>query len=201
MSWEEITPLVERAQAGDRCAFGELVERFQAAVTAMALGKVRDPLEAQELAQEVFVHAMRKIGQLRDPRCFAGWLRQITARMAINRLARRGPVGCGEPELLDALPAATSDPLAELERSEAKVQLHAALRRLKRTDRLTLESFYLRGRNLVQMSEEFEAPIGTIKRRLHVARERLKAVMTGAEAPARPRKSGRKGRGLALAGV
>ena len=71
------------SKLGDREAYGELVTRFQSSVYAMALSRVRNPLEAQELAQEVFVHAMRKLPQLRDARCFAGWLRRITARMAM----------------------------------------------------------------------------------------------------------------------
>ena len=98
MSWTEITVLVERAKTGDREAYGELVTRFQSSVYAMALSRVRDPLEAQELAQDVFVHAMRKLPQLREPRAFAGWLRKITARMAINRLTRRGPVFGAKPD-------------------------------------------------------------------------------------------------------
>src|SRR6516162_7475617 len=89
MSWEEVEILVTRAQAGDRRAYGELVTRFQNSVYAIALGRVHDVTEAQELTQEVFVHAMRKLPQLRDARCFAGWLRQITARMAINRVSRK----------------------------------------------------------------------------------------------------------------
>src|SRR5262249_39004001 len=85
-----IVILVERAMAGDRRAYGELIERFQPTVYALALSRLRNPGEAQELAQEVFIHSMTRLGQLRDPRCFAGWLRQITVRMALNRLARRG---------------------------------------------------------------------------------------------------------------
>jgi len=46
-----------------------------------------------------------------------------------------------------------------------------------REDRATLEAFYLRGRSLKQMAREFEVPTGTIKRRLHVARLRLKEVL------------------------
>jgi len=179
MSWEEVTVLVERAQAGDRAAYGELVRRFQGAVYAMALTRVRDPLEAQELAQEVFVHGMRKLPQLRDPRCFAGWLRRITARMAINRLTRRGPVAGAEPDLLENVEGRVRGPVEEIERTEAKAELHAGLKRLKDLDRQTLEAFYLRGRSLKQMSREFETPVGTIKRRLHVARLRLKAVLEG----------------------
>ena len=80
----------------------------------MALARVRDPLEAQELAQDVFVHAMRKLPQLRDARCFAGWLRRITARMAINRLTRRGPLFGADPEMLDAVAGRRPDRGGEL---------------------------------------------------------------------------------------
>ena len=58
-------------------------------------------------------------------------------------------------------------------------ELHAGLDRLKADDRATLEAFYLRGRSLKQMAREFEAPVGTIKRRLFVARQRLKEAMGG----------------------
>lgn len=180
MSWTEITILVDRAKTGDRDAFGELVTRFQGSVYAMALARVRNPLEAQELAQEVFVHAMRKLPQLRDARCFAGWLRRITARMAINRLTRKGPLFGTDPEVLDGVEGRVRGPLDEMEVGEAKAQLHAGLKRLKSDDRETLEAFYLRGMNLIEMAEAFDAPVGTIKRRLHVARARLKDVLVGA---------------------
>src|SRR6516162_10396901 len=101
MTWNEITDLVLRAQQGDRTAYGELVERFQPTVYAVALARLRNPAEAQELAQEVFLHGMQTLVQLRDAACFAGWLRQITVRMAINRLTRRGPLHQTEPEALD----------------------------------------------------------------------------------------------------
>jgi len=177
MSWNEVTVLVLRAQTGDRAAYGELVERFQGAVYATALSRVRNPGEAQELTQEVFVQAMRKLSQLRDPRCFAGWLRRITARMAINRLTRRGPVSGTEPAVLDGVAGVPSDPLDTLVRAEQRRTLHDGLRRLKRLDRATLEAFYLRGESLKQMARKFDSPVGTIKRRLHVARQRLKSVL------------------------
>jgi len=195
MSWTEITILVDKAKLGDRAAYGELVTRFQGSVYAMALARVRDPLEAQELAQEVFVHAMRKLPQLRDARCFAGWLRRITARMAINRLTRKGPLFGTEPGILDGVAGAGRAPDESLELNEAKAGLHAGLAKLKALDRATLEAFYLRGRSLKQMSREFEVPTGTIKRRLHVARQRLKDVLegpVGADFPAAPELSLKK---------
>jgi RNA polymerase sigma-70 factor (ECF subfamily) len=173
----EILQLVLRAQEGDRAAFGELAERFQPTVYAVSLARLRNPTEAQELAQEVFLHAMRKLPQLRDPQCFAGWLRQITVRMAINRLTRRGPLLKVESEVLDNAQAAGTGPLDSMLKAEAAAEVHKGLARLKPTDRATLEAFYLRGRSLKQMSREFETPVGTIKRRLHVARNRLKKQM------------------------
>jgi RNA polymerase sigma-70 factor, ECF subfamily len=195
MSWNEITELVLRAQAGDRGAYGELVERFQPTVYAVALARLRNPAEAQELAQEVFLHGMKKLAQLRDPQCFAGWLRQITVRMAINRLTRRGPLHRADAEVLDHAEAAGAGPLDQLVQSEQAAALYRGLDRLKPVDRATLLAFYIRGRSLKQMSREFETPVGTIKRRLHVARNRLKkqlerAAAGGAGEPAarRPRR-------------
>jgi len=125
----------------------------------------------------VFVHAMRKLPQLRDARCFAGWLRRITARMAINRQTRKGRLVGAAPEFLDAVEAKPNAPADDAVRHEAAAGLHQGLRKLKPLDRETLEAFYLRGRSLKQMSREFDVPTGTIKRRLHVARQRLKEAL------------------------
>src|SRR6476619_1093183 len=123
MTWTEITELVQLAQTGNREAYGQLVERFQPTVYAVALARLRNPAEAQELAQEVFLHGMKKLPQLRDVQCFAGWLRQITVRMAINRLTRRGPLHKVEPEALDNAPAAGASPLETLVKAEQAAEL------------------------------------------------------------------------------
>jgi len=71
----------------------------------------------------------------------------------------------------------------------------AYLPRLKEIDRETLVPFYIRGRSLKQMSRDFETPVGTIKRRLHVARNRLRRQLERARAnPAAPmpRRTGRR---------
>ena len=184
MIWNDITALVERARNGDRAAYGDLIERFQPTVYALALSRLRNPTEAQELVQEVFIHAMTKLDQLRDAQCFAGWLRQITVRMALNRLTRRGPFRGAEPDVLQNAPAAGETPLEALVRAEQRAELRQGLEGLKPLDRATLEAFYLRGRSLQQMSREFETPVGTIKRRLHVARNRLRRQLERAGASA-----------------
>lgn len=169
----ETPELVIAAQRGEREAFGELFERFERTVFAIALRRLRNFNEAQELTQDVFVQAMTKLDQLREPVCFAGWLRSITHRMAINRMVRRGPDLPTEPEAMEANCVETVTPLSVALQRERKSQVQAGLNRLRRLDRETLEAFYVKGQSLLEMSDSFEAPLGTIKRRLHVARKRL----------------------------
>ena len=170
---QRVVELVRLAQQGDRAAFGELFERFERHVFATALKRVNDYAEAQELTQDVFIQALTKIDQLRTPEAFGGWLRAITHRMAINRLVRRGPDRPLENEALDAACVEEQTPLACALETEREVQVREGLARLGNLDRETLEAFYVKGQSLVEMADAFDAPIGTIKRRLHVARKRL----------------------------
>lgn len=165
--------LVRLAQAGDRSAFGELFERYEPTVIAIANRRLRSMADAQELSQDVFVQAMLKIDQLRTPEAFIGWLRQITVRMAINRCVRRSVATSVEPEILEATVTDEASPLDAALTIERKDQVQAGLDRLGEMDRDTLVAFYVEGQSLIEMSEQFEAPLGTIKRRLHVARKRL----------------------------
>ncbi|MBM4089413.1 MAG: sigma-70 family RNA polymerase sigma factor [Planctomycetes bacterium] len=164
---------VVAAQAGDRGAFGVLYEAFEHQVYAIALRRVRNHTDAQELCQDVFVQALEKLSQLRAPECFGAWIRSIAHRMAINRAVRRAPDVAMEPAFLDAASADDTTPLAHMLAGERCTQLRDGLARLGELDRQTLEAFYVHGRTLLEMSDEFGAPLGTIKRRLHVARKRL----------------------------
>ena len=139
--------------------------------------------KAQELCQEVFVQALEKLDQLRQPECFPGWLKSIAVRMSINRAVRRGPVFASEPEAFEATCVDRETPIQQIMAIETRRQVCAGLKQLGSLDRKTLEAFYVRGQSLLEMSDEFDAPVGTIKRRLHVARKRL-AVELAELAPA-----------------
>ena len=169
----ELICLVEAAQLGDREAFGELFARFERHVLAIAIRRLGDYGEAQELCQDVFIQAMEKIDQLRVPEAFPGWLRSITNRMAINRIVRRAPDQAMESGVLELNCVETETPLDTALVEERQNHVRAGLDRLGRLDRETLVAFYVDGRSLNEMADDFEAPVGTIKRRLHVARKRL----------------------------
>ena len=182
--WSELADTVVRAQGGDREAFGELVEQFERTVHAICLRRLGNPSEALELTQEVFLHVMKRIDQLREPERFAGWLRQVAARMAINRATRRVQPPNVDSEVLEAAGEPRLAPLDELIARERAQRLHDGLSRLKALDRETLVAFYIQGRSLIEIAEDLEVPIGTIKRRLHTARKRLKAELEAGVADA-----------------
>lgn len=181
-TWTETAALVEQAQAGDRDAFGMLVEQFERTVYAICASRLGHAAEAAELTQDVFVHAFVRLNQLREPERFAGWLRQMTVRMAINRATRRVPPSPVEDEILEGLGASHDDPSESLIRQERIHRLRSGMERLKPLDRETLVMFYIRDLSLNEMAEELEVPIGTIKRRLHTARQRLKEILQGMSA-------------------
>lgn len=172
---ESVAGLVRAAQDGDRAALGTLLARFEGSVLSSCLRYTRDFNDAQELAQDVFIQVLRKIGQLRKPECFGGWLRSIARRLAINRTLRRSPVRLAEQETLAAASVDGRTPLHDALDAERNGEVRTGLERLRELDRRTLEAFYVEGRSLNEMSDDFGAPLGTIKRRLHTARKRLAA--------------------------
>jgi RNA polymerase sigma-70 factor (ECF subfamily) len=165
--------LVLAAQAGDRDAFGLLFERFQPTVMAIAVRRLGNVNDAQELVQDVFIQAMTKLDQLQTPECFIGWIRQITVRMSINRCLRRAPTVSLDPEVLAATVPSELAAVEVVLADERRDQVRAGIARLRELDRATLDAFYVKGQSLIEMADHFNAPIGTIKRRLHTARRRL----------------------------
>lgn len=168
-----LADLVLAAQENDSAAFGELVDRFGQTVYGIAIRRLRNHDEAQELRQEVFIKVMEKIHQLRVPEAFPGWLRSITIRMAVNRATRSASPIPVDSETLEAVVTDSETPIDRVMSIERSEQLHGGLDRLIKLDRETLVAFYLEGQTLLEMSREFASPVGTIKRRLHVARKRL----------------------------
>ena len=169
---------VVRAQQGDQAAFNELVRQFESTVFATALRRLRNTTEASELVQDVFLQVFRKLPQLREPERFAGWLKRITIRMAINRAVRQPPVLAQDPQTFGGVAARGETPLEHLLDGEQAGLVRIGIQQLGKMDRETLVAFYFEGQSLIEMSAQFRSPVGTIKRRLHTARSRLRDVLT-----------------------
>ncbi len=178
-----IKDLVARSQEGEMTAFGELFEQFQPLVMSILLRRLRNYGDAQELSQDIFIKAMTKIHQLEVPEAFVGWLKSITIRMSINFLQRKRIASAGDLAAIEWVESAEQSPFETAVDAEKRLEVRRGLEQLRDLDRETLEAFYVRGCSILEMSDEFAAPVGTIKRRLHVARHRLEAEI-GVEAVA-----------------
>lgn len=82
--------LVISARAGDREAFGELYRRFSRAVHGVLITRV-PPQDADDLVQEVFLHAWPRLAELREPEAFGSWICTVARRRAIDHHRRARP--------------------------------------------------------------------------------------------------------------
>jgi RNA polymerase sigma-70 factor (ECF subfamily) len=174
MPQEDLVRLVERAKGGDGAASGELVRLLRGTVFAVALRWLRDHAEADDLTQDVFIHGLSRLAQVRQPACLPAWLRRTAVRRAINRLRRRRDLRPLPPDGPGAPLARDPEPLDVLVAVERATTVRHYLARLRPLDRDTLVAFYFRGRTLAQMTGDFAAPLGTVKRRLYTARRHLR---------------------------
>ena len=82
--------LVQLAQRGDAGAFDALVRRYQHKVVKLVMRYVRDPAEAEDVAQEAFIKAYRALPRFRGDSAFYTWLYRIAINTAKNVIAARG---------------------------------------------------------------------------------------------------------------
>ena len=121
--------LVQRTLAGEKHAFETLVRRHRRAALARALAILGDPADADDIAQEAFVHAYEQLATCRQPDRFAAWLLTIVHRRSLNRLrsVRRQRL----VPLDDTLPAEHAESaVLNLERADLRIRLLAALAQL-----------------------------------------------------------------------
>lgn len=181
--------LVRLAQAGDAEAFGELVERNRRAVFRAALACVRSPAEADDVAQEVFVAAYRKLGAFRGDAQFRTWLLAITWRKAVDRrksvvrwLKRTVSSGAGDADDPpgDALErVASSDRSQEQSAADAELQRNVA-RLIGTLPKKLRDALLLAGtgeHTYTEMGEMLGIPVGTVKWRVAEARRVLRMKM------------------------
>jgi RNA polymerase sigma-70 factor (ECF subfamily) len=138
--------LVQRARAGDRRAFGELVTRYMRRAYYAALGLVGSHEDALDLSQEAFARAFRARANLDPDLPFYGYLYQIVRRLCFNFLrdsrTRRVRMEEATPWLMNqaGAKAAASNPARATERPELCALVQAAIERLPEREREVLAS-------------------------------------------------------------
>lgn len=180
--------LAAQAQSGAAEAFSELVRRFQRPVYSLVVRLVRDRGLAEDLAQEAFVRAWRKLASYDSSRPFRSWMFKIAHNLAIDELRRQRPetVPIEEPEsegldLLGRLRDRTAeDPGERMDRSRALGQLEAALGDLRPAYREVILLRFREGLAYEEIAEIMDLPLGTVKTHIFRARKELVEAVTAA---------------------
>lgn len=166
--------LVVAARAGERWAQEALFTRHGRMVLGLSHRVLAGRDEADDLTQDVFVHAFARLEALENPQAFASWIASITVRMASKRLRRvRLSVKLGlrrsEPIDLDALMASTAP--ADVQ-SELRL-VYGILDRLPAEERIALLLRRVEGMELMEIADRMGLSLATVKRRLTAAESRL----------------------------
>ena len=166
--------LVRAALDGGPDGFAPIVARYKDMVFAVALSRLGNFHDAEDVAQKTFVRAYTWLQRLKEPARLSAWMRAIAIRCAIDHSKQRAMVPLDSVEE-PVSPEPTA--LEALETKERRQQVLEAIGRLPPSQRETLALFYLGGHSVKQIAAIREAPLGTVKRRLHDARKRLKEEM------------------------
>lgn len=167
--------LVRLAVSGETWAFGRLVERFGERVLARVRRVVRRPDDAEDLAQEVFLLAFRRLGQLHDGSRFSPWLLRIAENTARN-WHRRQMVQIRFEERLSKEWAGHPADESELKR-EARMMVREAIRRLSGAHRDVIEHHYYKGCSYAETAHQLGLEVNTVRSRLQKARQRIRKEM------------------------
>ena len=181
--------LIASARRGSQDAYRELVKRFERPVYSLVLRMVQDPATAEDLAQEVFVKAFRRLDTYDERWKLSSWLFKIAHNTTIDHLRRGGPEtvsleGEGDDDrggggLGAVLADATAeDPAAAAERRDLARSLEHAIGRLRPEYRQAVLMFYAHGASYQDICEVTGLPLGTVKTNLHRARKELAEAMT-----------------------
>jgi RNA polymerase sigma-70 factor (ECF subfamily) len=178
------TDLVRRAQQGDRRAFDLLVIRYQQRVFSLVLRYVKDPVEAQDVAQEAFIKAYRALPNFRGDSAFFTWLFRITVNAAKNYLSSAAGRRNNSPDL-DMELAEQVDESARLRElstpedylceGELVAVLHQAIQDLPEDLRTALTLREMEGLSYEEIAQVMDCPIGTVRSRIFRAREAVDA--------------------------
>ena len=168
--------LADRARNGDLDAFEELMHARIDAIYRLSFAIVGDEADARDSTQETFIAAWRRIRGLRDPDRFDAWLQRIAVNSARMTLRSRGRRRVREIPSADVANVAGMSDGAKPERSDSDA-LGAALDRLPVDQRTIVVLHHLEGHDLAGLAEILEIPIGTVKSRLHSARQALQAAL------------------------
>lgn len=171
--------LIHQVLSGDQEAFTTLVSKYQKRVHALIWKKTGDFHVAEEITQDTFLRAYRKLGSLKNTNLFAGWLYVIANRLTNTWFQKQRP----KMQSLDAMTQTQIEELyyskyVEEHRDEIALEkrvdlVKRLLNKLPESERSVITLHYLAGSSVKEISEFLGVSLNTVKSRLHRARKRL----------------------------
>lgn len=181
--------LVARAKAGSRAAFGELVRRYRSRIVALALHLTGDEHEAEDITQEVFFRAYRKLDSFEGRSEFFTWVYRIALNRSYNARrdrTRRRETTMDDPRVDRAIAIdAGGNPARATELRQVYRRLVAALDALPEDMRTSVVLVVLQGLSQAEAAVVQQCPPGTVAWRIHEARKRLRRAIDKPPPPRR----------------
>lgn len=169
--------LARAAATGDKRAFVEIVTRYQGMVTGVALAILRDFAASEDVAQEAFVTAWKKMAELRDPARLPAWLGTIARTTALMHLRKRRDEETLDEGVLRS--ECTGGPDEEVAHREEAALVLSALEALPENYRLPLVLFYREQNSVKAVAEALDLTEATVRQRLSRGREMLRERVSG----------------------
>ena len=172
--------LVEKAQRGDKKAFGMLVEKYQRRLNRLLSRMVRDQSEIEDIVQDSFIKAYRAINNFRGDSAFYTWLYRIGINTAKNHLVKLGKrpkamneVDIEEIENFEDAPDLRNHetPESTMMSSEIVASVNQTIEALPSELREAISLREMDGLSYEEISDLMNCPIGTVRSRIFRARE------------------------------
>jgi RNA polymerase sigma-70 factor (ECF subfamily) len=168
---------VEKLQRGETGAFEILVRRHQKTIFNLIYRLLGDYDEAAEIAQESFLSAYKSLGKFRGDATFSTWL----YRIALNHASTRRKILANSQQRVvllenaDPVDADRTDPADRLEQKEVQERVQHALNSLEPNDAAIILLRDMHDMPYDEVARILDLPVGTVKSRLHRARQALKS--------------------------
>ncbi len=175
MNQAEHDLLVIDAQDGSRKALDALVCHHHRNLVRFAYSLCRDTALAQDAVQDAWIKVAGRLRRLDDPRAFRGWLYHAV-RWRVTDLLKRSH---RNDRSLEAADTGVKTPVGDDSSRDRRIDLGAAIADLPGSDREPLQLFYVNGLTIPEIAVVLDIPPGTVKSRLHRARNQLRQHFEG----------------------
>ncbi|MEM8733118.1 MAG: sigma-70 family RNA polymerase sigma factor [Planctomycetota bacterium] len=172
--------LIQASRSGDKAAFGQLVTRYQSLVCSVAYNRCGDLASSEDLAQEAFIQAWKKLGDLQELASFKSWLCTIVRNLANRTHSRQSGKPAANAASLDSVAdvAETSEsPVAKVMSAEQQQLVWSALAEIPENYREPMILFYREEQSVSRVAEALDLSTDAVKQRLARGRKMLHAQM------------------------